>query len=84
MNFIDTYHRTGLYKLPLPAIIGSEAAGVVEKTGEGVNGFKPGDQVAHAMARGSMPSIKPFRRGCWFMSPMESRCAMPRRQCFRA
>ena len=53
VNFIDTYHRTGLYKLPLPAIIGSEAAGTVEKTGEGVTGFKPGDRVAYAMARGS-------------------------------
>ncbi len=53
VNFIDTYHRTGLYKLPLPAIIGSEGAGTVEKTGEGVNGFKPGDRVAYAMARGS-------------------------------
>jgi NADPH2:quinone reductase len=53
VNFIDTYHRTGLYKLPLPAIIGSEAAGVVEKTGAGIDGFKPGDRVAYAMARGS-------------------------------
>lgn len=53
VNFIDTYHRTGLYKLPLPAIIGSEGAGTVEKTGEGVTGFKPGDRVAYAMARGS-------------------------------
>lgn len=53
VNFIDTYHRTGLYKLPLPAIIGSEAAGTVEKVGEGVTGFQPGDRVAHAMARGS-------------------------------
>jgi len=53
VNFIDTYHRAGLYKLPLPAILGSEAAGVVERTGEGTNGFKPGDRVAYAMARGS-------------------------------
>ncbi|HEY4359365.1 MAG TPA: quinone oxidoreductase [Bryobacteraceae bacterium] len=53
VNFIDTYHRTGLYKLPLPAIIGSEAAGTVESVGEGVSAFKPGDRVAYAMARGS-------------------------------
>ncbi len=53
VNFIDTYHRTGLYKLPLPAILGSEAAGTVEQTGEGVTGFKAGDRVAYAMARGS-------------------------------
>ena len=53
VNFIDTYHRTGLYKLPLPAIIGSEGAGTVEKLGEGVSGFAHGDRVAYAMARGS-------------------------------
>ncbi len=53
VNFIDTYHRGGLYKLPLPAIIGSEAAGTVEAVGEGVTQFKPGDRVAYAMARGS-------------------------------
>lgn len=53
VNFIDTYHRSGLYKLPLPAVLGSEAAGIVDAVGEGVTGFKPGDRVAYAMSRGS-------------------------------
>ena len=45
VNFIDTYHRSGLYPAPLPATLGGEAAGVVEALGEGVTGFKPGDRV---------------------------------------
>jgi NADPH:quinone reductase len=53
VNFIDTYHRTGLYKLPMPAILGSEGAGVVEAVGDGVKSVKPGDRVAWAMTRGS-------------------------------
>jgi NADPH:quinone reductase len=53
VNFIDTYHRSGLYKLPLPAVIGSEASGRVEQLGEGVTQFKPGDRVAYTLARGS-------------------------------
>lgn len=53
VNFIDTYHRTGLYKLPLPITLGVEGAGVVEAAGEGVSEFAPGDRVAYAMARGS-------------------------------
>lgn len=46
LNFIDTYHRSGLYPVPLPSGLGSEAAGVVEAVGEGVNAFAPGDRVA--------------------------------------
>ena len=53
VNFIDVYHRTGLYKLPLPFTPGSEGAGRVEKTGEGVTNVKPGDRVAYAMERGA-------------------------------
>ncbi|HLX41799.1 MAG TPA: quinone oxidoreductase [Bryobacteraceae bacterium] len=53
VNFIDTYHRSGLYKLPLPAILGSEAAGVVESLGAGVNSVSVGDRVAWAGVRGS-------------------------------
>jgi NADPH:quinone reductase len=53
VNFIDIYHRMGLYKLPLPAVLGTEGAGTIEAVGDGVTGFKPGDPVAWTMARGS-------------------------------
>src|SRR3977135_2361697 len=48
VNFIDTYHRTGLYPLPLPSGVGSEAAGTVSALGEGVANFKRGDRVGYA------------------------------------
>jgi NADPH:quinone reductase len=47
VNFIDTYHRSGLYALPLPSGIGLEAAGVVEALGEGVTAWKIGDRVGY-------------------------------------
>jgi NADPH:quinone reductase len=53
VNFTDINQRSGFNKIPLPAVLGSEAAGTVERVGEGVMGFKPGDRVAYAMARGS-------------------------------
>lgn len=48
LNFIDIYHRTGLYPLSLPSGIGSEGAGVVEAVGSEVTEIKPGDRVAYA------------------------------------
>lgn len=48
LNFIDVYHRTGLYPLPLPSGIGLEGAGVVECVGPGVIDFAEGDRVAYA------------------------------------
>ncbi len=47
INFIDTYHRTGLYKIPLPTGLGQEGAGVVDAIGEGVSAFRVGDRVGY-------------------------------------
>lgn len=47
LNFIDTYHRSGLYALPLPSGLGSEAAGVVEAVGENAAGYREGDRVGY-------------------------------------
>lgn len=47
LNFIDTYHRIGLYPMELPAGLGSEAAGVVDAVGAGVTSVKPGDRVVY-------------------------------------
>ena len=49
VNFIDTYHRTGLYKIALPSGLGQEAAGVVDAVGEGVTRFRIGDRVAYSL-----------------------------------
>lgn len=49
LNYIDTYQRSGLYKLPvMPAVLGMEGAGTVEAVGSGVTVVKPGDRVAYA------------------------------------
>lgn len=49
VNYVDTYQRSGLYKVPLPSGAGSEGAGVVEAVGSGVEHVKPGDRVAYAL-----------------------------------
>ncbi len=53
LNYIDTYQRSGMYKLPLPFTPGSEGAGTVEAVGEGVSAFKAGDQVAYTGVLGA-------------------------------
>jgi len=53
LNFIDVYHRTGLYPLQLPFVPGMEAAGIVDTVGEGVTNLKKGDRVAYASVIGA-------------------------------
>ena len=48
LNYIDTYHRSGLYPMPVPLTLGIEGAGVVEEIGENVKDLKLGDRVAYA------------------------------------
>lgn len=59
LNYIDTYHRSGLYPIELPGRIGVEAAGVVEAVGEGVTDLGPGDRVCtFGPARGAYSSAR--------------------------
>jgi NADPH2:quinone reductase len=53
LNFIDTYKRSGLYPMPLPFVVGQEAAGVVTAVGAGVADFRVGDRVATVSASGA-------------------------------
>ncbi|HEX9180334.1 MAG TPA: quinone oxidoreductase [Burkholderiales bacterium] len=57
LNFIDTYHRSGLYPVPLPATLGMEGAGVVEAVGAKVKDFTPGDRVAYAQPIGAYAEV---------------------------
>ena len=53
LNFIDVYHRTGLYPVTLPAVIGQEGAGEVVEVGPDVTSLRPGDRVAYAGLMGA-------------------------------
>lgn len=53
LNFIDTYHRSGMYPITLPAILGMEGAGIVETVGPKVSAVKAGERVAYAQPIGS-------------------------------
>src|SRR5690349_8434095 len=55
VNFIDVYFRKGIYKAPLPSILGVEGAGIVEATGPEVTGVKNGDRVAWSDRAGAVP-----------------------------
>jgi NADPH2:quinone reductase len=57
LNYIDTYQRSGLYPLPMPLILGSEGAGVVEAVGPKVKDFKAGDRVAYAGPIGAYAEV---------------------------
>ena len=53
LNLIDTYHRSGLYPVDLPSIIGTEGAGIIERVGSKVSDFQMGDRVAYTMSIGA-------------------------------
>src|SRR5688500_7244320 len=57
LNYIDTYQRSGLYPMQLPMVLGSEGAGVIEKVGPKVKGFKAGDRVAYAQPIGAYSEV---------------------------
>ncbi|MBP1465066.1 quinone oxidoreductase [Candidatus Chloroploca sp. M-50] len=69
LNFIDTYHRTGLYKLPLPFTPGMEFAGTIDALGAGVTGWTVGDRVATASGSGGYAE--------YALAPVERLVAVP-------
>ncbi len=81
VNFIDVYHRIGLYPLPLPFVPGSEGAGIVDAVGPGATEVKPGDRVAYALGAASyaemvvMPAWKLVKLPDW-LSTRDAAAAM--------
>ena len=69
VNFIDTYHRSGLYDLPLPIVLGQEGAGTVTQIGAGVEGFAVGDRVAWAGSGSSYAQRAAVRTSVAFKVP---------------
>ena len=77
VNYIDIYHRTGLYPLKPPFTLGMEAAGTVDATGEGVTEVRNGDRVAYAMVAGSYAeyAIVPAAKLAPLPANLDSKCA---------
>lgn len=77
LNFIDIYHRTGLYPLPSPCIPGVEGVGVVEAVGDGVMGLTVGDRIAYAGAAGAYATTRtlPAWRAILLPADITSECA---------
>jgi NADPH:quinone reductase len=69
LNFIDTYHRSGMYPLALPTTLGMEGAGIVDKVGPKVNGLKTGDRVAYAQPIGAYAE--------WLLRPADRLVKIP-------
>ena len=69
LNFIDTYHRGGLYPVKLPSGLGMEAAGVVEAVGDGVTGFAPGDRVCTFSGPGTYATARNLPAAALFRIP---------------
>ena len=70
LNFIDTYHRSGLYPAKLPGLLGMEAAGVIEAVGEGVAHLAAGDRVGgFGPTRGAYATARIARAGELFKLP---------------
>jgi NADPH:quinone reductase len=69
LNFADVYNRTGLYKLPLPFVIGGEGAGEVTAVGDGVTDFKVGDRVGYLGPPGSYADERLLPAGRAFPIP---------------
>lgn len=63
LNYIDTYHRSGLYPVDLPFTPGGEGSGVVEQVGEGVTRFRPGDRAAYAGGFGAYAEYRALPEG---------------------
>lgn len=58
VNFLDIYHRTGLYPLPMPAVLGVEGAGIVEAAGAGVKEVRVGERIVYAGIPGAYASTR--------------------------
>ncbi|PIE18707.1 MAG: quinone oxidoreductase [Proteobacteria bacterium] len=72
LNYIDTYHRSGLYQVPLPTSLGMEGAGIVEAVGAGVLDLRVGDRVAYCLgALGSYAEARTMRASACVRLPAD-------------